>query len=105
MTSRCRSPENGPQQPVDLVPRLRAGHAVPKLELHEPDQQGVERPSGREELLHDVAERPTVGDHRGERGDLAGRALSVPDRGAPIVIDVDPGHDRTKTAPVIPAAA
>jgi hypothetical protein len=56
-------------------------------------------------LLHDVGKRPIFRDHRGKPGDLAGRALGMPDRRSPIVIDECPGHDRTKTAPVMPAAA
>jgi hypothetical protein len=93
------------KQAVDLVAHFARRQAVVQLELHEPDEQRIERTPSGQELLRDVRERVASRDHSGESGDLAASALGVTDGSGPLVDGVRRAHGRTKTAPVIPAAA
>lgn len=82
MSSGCRPSERGPKQAVDLVPDLLAREAVAELELDQAHEQRIERAPGGQELLCDLREPIAGGDHPGESGDLAARALGVTDGGA-----------------------
>ncbi|MDO8484072.1 MAG: hypothetical protein Q7S35_03925 [Candidatus Limnocylindrales bacterium] len=82
-----------------------ARQAVAELEFDQTHEQRIERAPGGQELLRDLRERIAGGDHPGEGGDLAARALGVTDGGAAFAARVQCAHGRTKTAPVMPAAA
>lgn len=101
----CRPPEGGPQQAIDFVPNLLAWQAVAELQFDEPDEQRIERAPGGQELLCDFGEWIGASDHSGDCGDLPARPLGVADCGDPLIEGVRGAHCRTKTAPVIPAAA
>ena len=58
---------------------VREAHA--KLEIDEPDQQRIERASSRGQLLRDLGEWLTGGDHPREGVDLPASPLSMPNRG------------------------
>ncbi len=80
MSSGCRPSERGPKQAVDLVPDLLAREAVAELELDQAHEQRIERAPGGQELLCDLREPIAGGDHPGESGDLAARALGSSSR-------------------------
>ncbi len=101
----CPSAEDRPQQPIDLVAHLLAWQAVAELELHETDEERIERSPGGQKLLRDIREWLGAGDHAGESADLAARALGVASGSGPFADGVEGAHGRTKTAPVMPAAA
>lgn len=101
----CRPSKGRPQQAIDDVPGFRTWQAVAELELDETNEQRIERAPGCQELLCDFRERVGVGDHAGEGARLAARPLGVTDGSSPLVDGGQGGHGRTKTAPVMPAAA
>ena len=100
----CRPSEGRAKQAVDLVPHRATRQAIAELEFDETHEQRIERAPGGQDLLGDLSERVTGGDHPGEGGDLAAGALGVTD-GGPAVSATVLGHGRTKTAPVMPEAA
>lgn len=101
----CRPSEGRPKQAVDFVPHLLARQAVAELEFDQTHEQRIERAPGGQDLLCDLRERIAAGDHPGEGGDLAARALGVTDCGAAFSAGIRRVHGRTKTAPVMPEAA
>lgn len=98
--SECR-----PKQAVHLIARLAGREAIPQLKFHEADEQRIERTPSGEELLSNVRERVGGGDHPRESADLAANALRVTDGTRPLGDEFRRVHGRTKTAPVMPAAA
>jgi hypothetical protein len=101
----CRPSKRRPQQAIDVVPHLLAWKTVAELELDKADEQRIDRAPGGQELLRDLGERVGAGDHPGKGADLAACALGVTDGSGPLVNGGQGGHGRTKTAPVMPAAA
>lgn len=102
--SRRAAAERGSKQLVDLAARRGGGQAVVELDLDEPHEERVERPTGCQELLGDLGKGPAGRDHAAECGDLTAGALDVPDGGTATRI-ARPAHGDTKAAPVIPDAA
>ena len=76
--------KRGPQQSVNLRARFSARQAIVKLQLHESNEERIERASGRQQLLGDLRERPARLDHGGEGGDLAAGAVDMSNGGAAI---------------------
>lgn len=101
----CPAAEHRPQEAIDLVPHLLVRQAVAELELDQTDEERIERTPGGQELLCDIWERLGAGNHASECADLAARTLGVAGRSGPLADGVEGAHGRTKTAPVMPAAA
>ena len=101
----CRPSEGRAKQAIDLVPDRATRQAIAELEFDETHEQRIERAPGGQDLLCGFRERVASRDHSGEGGDLAAGALGVTDGGPAFSTTVVLVHGRTKTAPVMPAAA
>lgn len=101
----CAPSKRRSKQVVNLLPGVAGGHAFPELDLDQPHEQRVQRSPGGKELLGDLGEGPPSGDHRGKCGNLAACSLGVSGGGGGVAAQDRPTHGRTKTAPVMPAAA
>lgn len=90
---------------VDFVSDFPSRDAFGQLKIDETDEQGIKRAPSGLQLLCDLGEWSAGRDQTGQGGRLSACALRMPDHTGPIGGHARRAHGRTRTAPVMPAAA